>query len=253
MTVSSQQNLQNAINRYSEAAQRWHNDLARYRCTFAEDYCRGAVAIVYEIKVAAERRLESEGLIQEGALLGGESLALLVFHHQTSQLINLQLGNQQPMLIRNVELVKLVEGFALPSFVRLYGVQEFVRDSSEGAEFQSAIDKSFQLCPGWIDRELGPVFVFAGEMGGSDPIPSVVKGRMQVVESIAQNQSEAIWQGLNRNDLDKLIARFRIGLNGDSVSTFVAAEETGGLSIEIVDVLIGPTNFQTGFSECVNH
>jgi len=241
MTISAQ-DRQNAIDGYNEAAKRWHDQMARYRCTFAEDYCRGAVAIVYELKLSASGRPKDDGLIQEGFPPDGESLALLVFHHKTSQLVNLQLRCQEPVLVRDVELVKLVEGFSLPSLVRLYGVQEFVRDDEEGNEFQSVIDKSFQLVPIWIYRESGPVFVFAGTFGSGDSIPSVVKGSMEVMQSIAQDRSEVVWNGLSRDDLNKLITSFRISLDGDRVSTFIAPEELGGLRVEIADVVVGPFN-----------
>jgi len=239
---TSNQDRQDAIDSYAKDAKFWHNQFTRYRCTFAEDYCRGAIAIVYELKLSTPRGLERDGLIQESLLPSGESLALLVFHHKTSDLINLQLRCQQPVLVRDVELVKLVEGFALPSLVRLYSVQEFVRDTDEGAEFQSVVNKSFQLSPIWIYRESGPVFVFGGTVGCRDSIPNIVKSALEVVQGVPEDESESVWQGLNRDDLYKLVAGFRISLDGDSVSTIITLEETSRLRVEITDVLVGPFN-----------
>lgn len=243
---SSQQDRQSLIDSYDKAAKEWHDISTRYRCTFAEDYCRGAIALVYQLKISTVRRSEHDWPGEERFGLGGKSLALFVLHHQTSDLINLRLRGKEPVLVRNVELVEMVEGFSLPSLVRLYFVKKFIRDPEEGFEFQSVLDKSFQLSPVWIYRKPGPVFVFAGQVGAGDRLsplpPSIVQSGVEIVQRVSEDESELIRQGCNRSDLDKLVSRFRIILDDDRVRTGIAPEEGSRLSVEIRDVLVGPFN-----------
>jgi len=253
-TFRPAENLQDAVNLYREEAKSWHDQSAKYRCVFAEDYCRGAISIVYELKISAWGRPENDGLRKERSGLGRESLALLIFHCKASQLVYLNLWNQKPMLVGDVELVKMVEGFSPASYVRLYFIDEPFRDGTEDDFlFWSALDKCFKSRSGWVYREVGPTFVFAGQITASDNIPPyVIESAAEVVYGISHNQSEPIWEGLNRDDLNKLIARFRISLDGDSASTFIAAEETSSLAVEVLDVLIGPLNLLAGTVEPKN-
>jgi len=241
--VTSTEDRQYALDAYSKTAERWQDDAARYRRTFAEDYCRGAVAIVYDLKISTLRRSESDWLGEERFGRGGESRALLVFHHQTSDLIHLYLRNEKPVLVQNVESVQLEDRFALPSVVRLYFTEKPVFDNWEdGEEFRVACNKTLKLSPFWVYREVEFVPFGQVDRRSRDLVPGVVQGTPEIVQAVSQDQAELIRQGLNRGDLDKLVAAVRVSLDDDRVRTIIATEEAGSLRVKILDVLVGPFN-----------
>jgi len=175
----------------------------------------------------------------EYSFVDSMSLPMLVFHKEGVQLQSLDVRNQEFVFVHDVELVKVVEEFSVSSTVRLYDVQKSVCYSDDGLLLFSLTEERYKMVT--IDTNRKVLFEpFSGIATDNFP-PRKIKSTSEVVESVSDDKSEAVWHGLSRRDLNRIISGFSIRLDGDRVTTTL--EEFSAAPIKIADVLVGPFEF----------
>lgn len=242
MTVTGQQAIstedrQNAIDGYIKSAKRWKDELARYQRPLAEDYSSGKIAIFYHLQPLASGVSDHQrDAVKDDSFLNNEPFPVLVFNQETAKFPNLSLLNQEPVFVLNVETVKTPEVVSIPSFVRLYYVQENVCETDKGLMLRSTFDERYKE---FIGAHYGEVFLIrAGTVSTSNLEPSNVKGASQVMNGVSNDKSEVVGDCLSSGDLHEIAVRLRITLSGNLISS--AVEEGRGPRFKIADVLVGP-------------
>lgn len=240
MNPPSPKDRKEAIDSFLELAKHWNDQMALHRRSFAEDYCRGALSLIYELEIAASLVGEDESAATgEQSGLDPKSRACVVFHPKTANPHCLKLGNQEPVLVVDVEVVETIKNVAILSLAGLYDVQDDVSEDGDGLLVFSLFEKRFKFLHCGIDREID--LVPFGTIVGGKLVPDMVESTSEVVEGIPEDGSKWIWNGLSRDDLHKLLQSFRVTVGGDCASTRL--EECSSASIEILDVCMGPFEF----------
>jgi hypothetical protein len=156
-------------------------------------------------------------------------------------------GNQQTMLVDVVKFVEHPELVPLPTLVWFDSAQRINR-----------------LLPHalYYSRKSGPVFVGASLNQKTDVVHAcwisacsdheqligqVVEGAANIVDGIASNERERIWERPNIGNAINQLTRLRIALGKNHIAIgFVKGEDT---VLQIDDVLVGPLNFGLNGSE----
>jgi len=239
LKTKSFQDRQDAIDGYREAAQRWRDESARYRRSFAEDYSRMAIALFYHLEFSASSMLENQGPFgAEQSFVDSVPFPMLVFHKEGVELHGLDSRNQKFVFVHNVEVVKMGQTFSIPSKVRLYHVQKSVSDSDDGLLLFSLIEKRYKMVTVNIDREV--LFESLSSVTTDNLPPSEIKSALKVVKGISKDEREAVRHGLRR-DLNEIISGFAIRFDGDYATTTL--KEFSAARVKILDVLVGPFEF----------
>lgn len=224
---------------YREMAQRWKNAAMLERHSVAEKYVAGCLALVCDLDIfLASGDLDEVAVARNSRQFTNDKrLARLVFKAEVPDVLEMDLGNEEFMLVQNVQCVKLPDGLPIPSSVRLYGVQDEVADPFGGLMFKSAIDGVFHFLPGLVYREFCELRPLPG--GRELNIAGrIIQSGSQVVNSIPDNAHQSLGNTLKRNDIEAIVAGMRIVLDGDfvRVSTLVSRK----LRVQLSDVLLGP-------------
>jgi len=154
-----------------------------------------------------------------------------IFHHAND-------CENEAMLIDAVQVVDIPKRL-IPSRVRLYSFEDFVCSNAHLAYFSLA-DGRCVLLGTLANRE---VSVFAGfSTTRLDKLPSqMVERASEVVNCIANSESDAVWNRTDIINLQTYVRNLRIVLGSKSISLLGIAERTDG-GVQILDVLFGPFN-----------
>ena len=234
------QSISDCSPEFSQFGNDWQTLYPQDRLTYAENYRQGRLALVYHLHVAVFPKVNEGGVPSAEVLRPNRELnAVAVFTSNRFNPANLQLGNQEPVFVGNVEVMYGVDRIAVPSLVRLYLIEEFPAYCDEGCLFWSVGNKLFKMLSAWADRKAD--LVFFGGVGGGQLKPSEIESRSEIVDSIAKDQSKIFWDCFCRGDLERFLAAFRVSLHGDAVDSTIA--ELPDAEVKIVDVLFGPFQF----------
>jgi hypothetical protein len=146
-------------------------------------------------------------------------------------------GDQENVLIFNVESVKSPEGLSHSSTVRLYRIQDEVKDCFGGLLFQSTITGSYHAYPGISNRKTSVGIASHGRVK-FDIAHDVIECGTEVVNRIPHHQENIFGDILSNGDVEEAIRSIQIVLNGDIVNA--RAMENPRFQVEIIDVLVGP-------------
>ena len=155
---------------------------------------------------------------------------------------------QQEVFVGNIELVKRMNDTALPSFVRLYvrenGVTEGV--ALRGVYFD-AIQGIFHTFPSISNGECIVVRNSRRNVSLNSAGPSIIKSDSEVVDSIANDQSQL------RESLFK-IGRFML----NELSIFIDCGDITlfyrrNSGLQVTDMLIGPINLESSIRKECGH
>ena len=239
LSGESLEGFERAANDYIETAKRWKDELARYQRPLAEDYCSGKVALFYNLQPLASGVSEDQRLVvEDDSLLDPKPFPLLVFNQKTAEFPHLLALNQRPMFVLDVESVKSPDGVPVPSLVRLYYVQESICETDKGVVLRSTFDERYKIFIGAHCREILPLRL--GAISSSNLEPSKIERTSQIVDGISRNESKTIGNGLSSRDLQEVVIRLKITLDGNLINN--AIEESSSLRVKIADVLVGPFN-----------
>jgi len=222
------------IDQYRHSTDRWQNHLARQGHSIAENYRAGRLSLVCDLDISVARRgVRGDLTLHDEPVWENKILASLVYSANVLDKIKVRLGEQQHVLVDDVEVMEMPEEIASPSLVWLYGIHDEADDCCGGLMFQSAIHGGYKFVPGLVDREF-TVFVPLRK----DAVQGVVQSRAEVVQGIADDKQNIIWNGLSRFDLDRIISSIRIVIDNYGVRASVA--KFAESSVKILDMLVGP-------------
>ena len=230
-----------AANEMREIAQRWQDRLTVERHSIAENYADGRLSLICDLNILApEAGVDRDAGMNHCPLGHSEVFATAIFAVDRSDVRNVFLRDQEPVLVFNVESVKSPEGLAFPSLVRLYGIHDEIEDgfgSPLPLLFQSTVNGVYKFIPGRADRKVSVRVSRSGSLE-FNVAHHEVKRASEIVDRIADGEKHSIWGGFTRADLEEAISSLRIVLDRDIVRASVG--ELPRLPVKIVDVLIGP-------------
>jgi hypothetical protein len=222
---------------FGEIAERWKDWKAFEGHTVAEKYAQGRIALICDIHVSFTGRNVRSATVSNSPFCDGECFASLVYVADIPNVLQLQMGNDEPMLVLNVETVKLEDGVSVPSLVGLYRIHDVVDHPFGGLTFQSFRDGSFKIIPCLVRRELYILRSLASE-GEFNVAQCKVEGAPEIMDHIADDAHKIRGQSLTRDEFERIIAGIRFTLHADNVS--VIADEFQEAKVELLDVLTGP-------------
>jgi hypothetical protein len=230
------QTLQESINGYLEAAKSWNDKMALHQRSFAEYYCEGSAALVYQLELAVLPSNPDSSLGPESLFRDSVFSAFAIFHKQMFDLAELEMGNQQLVFVKVVEPIEGVKSVSIPSLVRLYIVKDQGSNADQERLVWSSVEKLFKQSPLGIDWEL--LLPFGRYRIPSNFSPRVVDCCSQVVQSVAKDQADVDGDAFDDLDLNQVMKGVSAAINKNSINaTFT---ETLKVRVKIVDLLLGP-------------
>jgi hypothetical protein len=217
------------------ALQRWQDVEALQTRPLAENYMRPGVTLMCDLALRVPFKDRGRGFAgNDEPIVNGEIFASLVYRSKAANVGELQMCNQKPVFISDVEIIQTGKDFSIPSLVGLYDIHDVSLDFFTGVLFQS-IDGSYKTFTGFMDREF---CVLAGSNNGLNP--RVVKCGSKVVESVPQNQKQFVGERLSWNDCKNIISGITVCLEREFVRVNIS-EQLAPFA-QVVDVLFGPFN-----------
>jgi hypothetical protein len=230
------QTLQESVHRYLEAAKRWNDQMALHQRSFAEYYCEGSAALIYQLELAVFSSNPDGSFSTEIPFRDSVLSAFAVFHKHMLDFAHVKMGDKQLVLVKVVEPIEGIESVSVPSLIGLYLVKDQGANADEERLVWSSSEKLFKQSPVGIDWEL---FLPSGRYRlPANFSPRVVDGRSQVVQSVAKNQADVNGNSFDNFDFNEVIERVSITVNKNSVdATFT---ENLKVRVKVIDLLLGP-------------
>lgn len=155
------------------------------------------------------------------------------------QRISINDRNQELMLVYDVEIVKTVQR-AIPSLIGFYVVNNEIGDFRRMSLYISCINLSYKFLAPLIKREfnipIGGIVSF-----GSNVPDCHIKGCMEVVNNIADDQRHFIGQRCSYVKMELMRSALKINLSPKMVN--ICLDVGVQDRIKLKDVLIGPFDF----------
>ena len=230
-------NEQSPADKYSEIVQRWKDEAAFHGHTTSEKYAYGRIALICDLHASFTSRNHQSASLGNGPLGNRGFFASFVYVADIANPLELQVGNDKPMFVHNVETVKLPDAVTIPSLVGLYRLHDVVAHPFRGLTFQSALDEFFKVIPCLVHRK-GHILRPLASDQEFDLTHGNVESTPKVVDGIANDTHKLRGNGLTRDEFERIASRIRITVDTDSVS--MITDELMDVGLEISDVLCGP-------------
>lgn len=235
--MSSQCHLERldcAKNYFRKIMERWNNLLTFERLILDEAYSKNRIFIICDLSVrgavlrlAFSKPLDIEIAVGKLPISTGSSAC----PHQPDRV---EKGNQELMLIHNVENVKTVQGI-VPSTVGFYRVDDDLRDFGCMSLYFSFCDLTNKFIPRLIKREPN----VSVPIGLRDNFPDDhIKSSVEVVNNIPDNQREFAGERVCFDDMKFAYSAISIKLFPDAIN--ISLDIATQNSIKLTDVLVGP-------------
>ncbi len=232
--------LKDISHRLEVMGQQFLNGLT-FKGSLREQYGNGEIAIVCDLDVSLPYESEDgrSKTGHNGSRFGHrDGRAILVFCSKTVDVHYLVAWNQELVFVRDVKVVQNPESF-IPSFVRLYAIQNEVDDRLEGLGYFSTMNgrRDLSLC--------GSNRKFDVRVGGGKHtdklVPDVVEGTAHIVNCIADDRCES-WREMliRRREVQDIASLVRVEFDGDAVSVFV--DKPLNFRVKLIDMLFGSIN-----------
>ena len=127
----SSESRESSGDEYSEIVQRWKDMAAFEGHSAAEKYAYGRISFVCDVHVSfLGGEINPSPSASNDPFGNRECFASFVYVADIPNPLPLQLGNDDPMFVHNVETVKLPDGVTIPSLVGLYDLHDIVENPS---------------------------------------------------------------------------------------------------------------------------
>lgn len=228
--------IQRARDILREHIERLDNLASLKRLSFAEQYREGNLRVFVKFESRSGLDLEQPDLWAVGKHQGGvyqrsEDASALVAHHQSVDFIRPVCGNEDVMLVSNVEQMQPVQ-VELPSRVGLYLIPDEGDYLSGGGIRYLSFDGTQKRLPVTAKGKAG-VLGDAAAVGFHQDTVRVIEGGPEVVNRIAQDAGTVLGEA-HANDLPHVI----VGLSQESF--FVFSGEGPEHRFKVANVYIGP-------------
>lgn|SRR6266576_404379 len=219
--------------------ERWEHRLTPYNfLSLAEQYVKGRLTVALDVNLL--RRPDKTHLPRaaddtEGAI--NQLKTLLVFRIHAVEGDHRHDGNEQPVLVGDIEAMQRVQRIALPSLVRLYDVDNECGKVGQRSLYRSAIDGRYKFLSRLADCE--PRMLVLSEVRATANFPlHIIERRAEVVNAVADVQGNHGGNGFLQSELETIVSGIRIFLYAQTAK--VALDESINERIQVSDVLIGP-------------
>jgi hypothetical protein len=146
-------------------------------------------------------------------------------------------GHEHDVLVRNIQLVKGIEGITPPSGKHLKSLENILHGLA-GRLYSVA--RTLKTGLGISGREFDVAILSAAI--DSDYVPSkVVERGMKVVDSIAYYECPVGWDRLSEVEAYDCLSRRAVVAHRQGVR--LGVNESGKLRLEVADVMVGPFEF----------
>ena len=150
---------------------------------------------------------------------------------------NIKGGQQEHVLIVNIEVVEGIERVAVPSSVSLYRADDQIHDAgAQSSLWFSAIECDYKFRPRFPERPLG-MFVNFAPLVAKDVAIENIDCRSQIMGDVPNDDRDVRLIGAHTADQASLPA-LRVLLDAQKVK--LANEDIGDVCVEITDVSVGP-------------
>jgi hypothetical protein len=226
--------LHDARHELRQLMERWDKRFTAKR-SIAQSYIEGRITVVLDCYFVWSGNRESVASVRSTLVhdyVKEKDAAMVVFGANVGDREHRYYGEQEAVLVDNVQLVQCVEQ-VVPSTVWLYCVDNEIADDTPCSLYRSLINGAFKFASLLTKRELD--FSVVGD--ANDFVHHKVESRTKVVDSIADEKRSFIrhWFKLH---LNTMFPSIWIKLGANSVE--IACDELCQQFIEIKDVLIGP-------------
>ena len=202
---------------------------------FAKNYTEGKLSVVCHVKwVRRPYGVKDTSASNAEQIVNNVDLAVVVLQAHTEQLTVLDAWNEQPMLVDVVRLAERPE-VAVPSLVRLYHVKDDGLQIEGGLLYFSQRNGLSKLVPRLVHRKVRPLVTIPDNLAGN-----VVQRSAQVVDGIANVQSDGRWKRLGDAETKLIFSKLRFVLHEQFMDARPCIHLDEGL--QVLDVLSGPSN-----------
>jgi len=230
--------IDRATNDRRQIAQRWKDVLAAEGQSVGENYANGRISLIYDLNVSLPGGEVGHVLSRSSPLWNYKNFTTLVFVANVPDPLPLQMWDQQPVLIFNVESVQGPDVIPISSLVGLYNIHDEVDDPFGGLMFESAIDGCFKFILGVVHRKLG-VFSSLSSSSKFNIIGDKIERSSEIMQSVSNYAHEFFWHGLTKLELERITSGVRVTFNPNGVKVTLD-DFANQKSIQVSDVLFGP-------------
>jgi hypothetical protein len=239
--------LDNVANSLRELGENFRYLDAVVKAGIRQHYVKGQLALILNLNL----RIEGDDVRRIGSCLNAksfESFTGVILHNNVLDSGHWRQGEQNQMLVRDVELVKSVEECAvLPSFVRLYIGDEQIEDGRiRDGVYANPVERTFKVLQRSVDRKLSAFAVKSGDMLFEQSDPSEIERGSEIVNRISDDQSNVV---CIFSKLQRVYELLR-----SSVTIFLDRNTTTCLQrencpLQVCDMLIGPLDLEASVPE----
>lgn len=224
--------------KFRQLLERWNHRLTLHGQSLVEEYQRDRLTLVCDLDISGGLKHRHGSIARHNQVHIDPLVASIIFSAKANDRSNLHHWKQEPVFVKNVEIVKASEGI-IPSLVRFYDIHDEVSDLFGGLPYQSAIDGVYKAIPTLPERECS-VIVVPLQSSENDLIESNIQGTFEVVSGIADDEGKVVWKGFSYLDLKAIVSSLNVFINTETVK--VSVGEGQDARVKIVDVLLGPFN-----------
>jgi hypothetical protein len=203
----------------------------KLRKPLSERYASMGTIIALDLTIVMPGTKVGAGCFRDDSLVRNRKFkATFIYCADSGKGSVFDISDKELMLIPDVQMVQSPKGFTIPSFVRLYDINYIGYKPSAPITFQSTRGNGFKGIEIISHRE--PILQVTS---GTDD--SVIEGRPQIVNRIAENGYHDVWQGLHISYYQEIASHILLIVEGDGVRVFI--EKDLGFDVEVFDVLFG--------------
>jgi hypothetical protein len=234
--------INRARDSFRELRERWDNRLVLKRGAYAEDYCRGRIALLVYCKVSFPPDPEPVGILRV-VRPHRENISVLILKADVRELHYLEHWDEQLMLVRDVHIVQGPQG-AVPSRVGFYDIDHEVSQCDSAPIvgkfllFQSAIYGTYKFVPLIADWKMSMEISLPSKFI-EDSVVQQIKRTSEVVQGVSDDKSGVGSREVSEEcNADTSSALLLLDANGVKVRR----GKFGQQLIQVIDVLHGPFN-----------
>ena len=216
--------------------QRWDDSLTLENLSFVEDYIEGRLSLLCDLEIGVSRYRINLSALSYSKANALKTIAPVVFCTHPNKSGDRGDGDQQPMFVHDVEIVKCAQG-VIPSLVRFYRIDDKVDDGTGRSLYFSIIDGFYKF----IARipKIESCFSVGGVSSQGDDLTShQVQSSMQVMDRISNNQGNLAGHLLGCFKLKDIHSILRVSLDVKTIE--VRLEKCQENALKLIDVLVGP-------------
>lgn len=213
-----------------------NNGLACESASLVEEYKRGRASVVVYLNVSPpQRRYGYHPPLDDPNKGDSSHVMVLVYNHHICKTGHGEGRHKQSVLVDVID-VREFPYIALPSLVRLYFVENELRDFRSGLKYLSVFKGTLNIVPFGPFREIHSIV-------RNDTIRDMIESPLQVVDDVTDNDGNVIWRAAHKVDFQEVLTSARLMLDVDFAE--ICLPEVLHERIKLLDVAVGPLDFQS--------